>query len=73
MCKTKCIFDVPDAHTLAIDEHANDVEPIRFVRPAMSIDPDLGGFRQLLLFPPVDRLDGKCVLGANPPIRRGKW
>jgi hypothetical protein len=46
---------VPHPHAIAIDENADDVEPIRLGRPAVAVDPDVGRASQLLLFLPVDR------------------
>ena len=53
----KCVLDVADPHPVSLDEHANDIEAIGVRRAAMAVDPDPGRATQLLLLPPVDRLD----------------
>ena len=52
----ECVFHVPDSHSLARHQDTDDIEPIAVLWPAMPVDPDVGGLRQLLLFPPVDSL-----------------
>jgi hypothetical protein len=62
--KRECVGDVSDAYAVAIDENANDVEPVGLRRPSVSVDPDEGGTRQLLLFLPVDRFHGITELAS---------
>jgi hypothetical protein len=46
---------VADTHPLAVHQDTDDIEPIRFGGPPMTIDPNVGRASQLLLFLPVDR------------------
>ena len=53
----KCVLDVADPHPIALDEHANHVEPVSVGGPAVAIDPDPRRAAQLPLFSPVHRFD----------------
>src|SRR5689334_2056426 len=64
----KCVLDVPHPYPVSLDEHANDVEAIGVVGPAVTIDPDPGRAPQLTLLPPVDRLDRPPEPGAAPSL-----
>src|SRR5437868_3466052 len=44
-----------DPNALAVDQHAQDVKTVVIGRASMTVDPDLSGFRQLFLLPPVNR------------------
>ena len=48
---------MPDPYALILEQHADHVEPVHLGRSAVPVDPDPGGLGQLLLLPPVDRLD----------------
>ncbi len=50
----KCILDVSDSNALAIDEDADDIEPICLLPPPVTCDPDPRRPTQLLLLLPVD-------------------
>lgn len=52
-----------DADAIARHQHPDDIEPIRVLGPSVAVDPDLGGFRQLLLLPPVD-----CFHRVTEPV-----
>lgn len=56
MCDFERIFDVPDPDPITRHQDPDDIEAVRIVGPSVTIDPNLGGLRQLLLFPPVNRL-----------------
>ena len=64
----KCVLDVPHAHPVPLDEHANDVEAIGVRGPSMAIDPDPRRPAQLPLLPPVHRLDGAAEPSASPSL-----
>ena len=64
----KCVLDVADPNPSSLDEHANHVEAIGVVGPAMAIDPDPRRPAQLTLLPPVDRLYGSAEPGASPSL-----
>jgi hypothetical protein len=50
------VFYVLDTHRIPFHEDPDDIEPVRVVRPAVTVDPDRGRLRQLALLPPVYRL-----------------
>ena len=56
-CDFERVLYVPHAHPIALHEHTDDVEAIRFLRPTMTVDPDLSGLRLFLLLSPIDRFD----------------
>ena len=56
---------MPDSHTIAVHEHAHDVEAIVFPIPAMAIDPHVGRSSQLLALSPVDRFHRPAELRAS--------
>jgi len=64
----KCVLDMADSYPIPLDEHANDVEAIGVRRAAMPVDPDPRRAAQLLLLPPVDRLDGTAKPRAAPSL-----
>ena len=64
----KCVLDVADPDPLALDQDPHHIESVRVVRPAMTGDPDAGRTAQLLLLPPVDRLDGTAELVPAPSL-----
>ena len=57
---------MPHPDAIAFDQYPDDVEPIAFRGLSVTVDPDLSGFGQLLLLPPVDRLHGLPELVTSP-------
>ena len=45
-----------DSDSIAVEEHADHVEPIAILGASVAVDPHAGGPRQLFLLPPVNRL-----------------
>lgn len=57
-----------NADALAIDEHPDHVEAVCLEGASMAIDPRQGRTTQLLLLPPVDRLDGMAEADPAPGL-----
>lgn len=59
---------MPNSHPFLLDENADNVEPVRLIRPPVPVDPDEGGPGELALFPPPDGLDGLAELRPSPGL-----
>ena len=60
-------WHVPHVDALLLEHYAHDVKAIVLARTAVAVYPCLRGFRELTLFPAVDRLHRgtKCLTGAR--------
>lgn len=60
----KRVLDVLHEHAFALNQHADDIEPIRFLRATVTVDPDARAASEFALLAMVHGFDGITELRA---------